>query len=162
MAKIMPPATAPATVSHHAYMDRMLAATDSILAYHGPVRIRFGEKPGQAVTVSRQNREAAISNVTSFLYFQEGTGQLVKTRLYEAASRGMKARRLVYPIHTGSLLGWPTKIMALVVSLIAASLPVTGLYIWLHRKKKTSRQKTRKQDRSPLLRKDSVSFPTGI
>ncbi|GAA0538700.1 PepSY-associated TM helix domain-containing protein [Chitinophaga japonensis] len=160
--KITPPVATPATGHHYAYMDRMLATTDSILAYRGPVRIRFAEKPGQAVTVSRQNRDAAISNVTSFLYFREGSGQLVKTRLYEAESRGMKARRVVYPIHTGSLLGWPTKILALIASLIAASLPVTGLYIWLHRKKKTSRQKVHRQDRSPLLRKDSVSFPAGI
>jgi uncharacterized iron-regulated membrane protein len=77
----------------------------------------------------------------------------------------MKVRRLVYPIHTGSLLGWPTKLLALIAALVAASLPVTGLYIWLNRRKK--KKPAAKDNKTPApqsipVRKDSVSFPAGI
>jgi uncharacterized iron-regulated membrane protein len=48
----------------------------------------------------------------------------------------MKVRRAVYPIHTGSFGGVFTKIIALLVSLFAASLPVTGFLVWWGRRKK--------------------------
>jgi uncharacterized iron-regulated membrane protein len=35
-----------------------------------------------------------------------------------------------YDIHVGAILGLPTKIIAFIVSLICASLPVTGFMIW--------------------------------
>jgi uncharacterized iron-regulated membrane protein len=49
----------------------------------------------------------------------------------------MKVRRVVYPIHTGSVGGIFTKLIALAVSLFAASLPVTGFLIWWGRRKKS-------------------------
>ena len=163
--KMTAPKVTPAKVANTAYLDQVLATTDSLFAYHGPIKIRFSEKKNEAVTVSRQNTDAAVSNITSFAYFEQGSGRLVKVRPYEKESRGMKARRLVYPIHTGSLLGWPTKIIALIAALVAASLPVTGLCIWLNRKKKKKPSKAGKNklpDDVLLLRKDSVSSPAGI
>nr|WP_199083170.1 PepSY-associated TM helix domain-containing protein [Pedobacter sp. ASV19] len=41
---------------------------------------------------------------------------------------------LNYDLHTGSAVGLPGKFIAFLSSLIAASLPVTGLLIWLNKK----------------------------
>jgi uncharacterized iron-regulated membrane protein len=41
-----------------------------------------------------------------------------------------------YDIHVGAVLGLPGKIIAFCASLIAASLPITGFYIWWGRRKK--------------------------
>jgi uncharacterized iron-regulated membrane protein len=41
-----------------------------------------------------------------------------------------------YDIHVGAVLGIPGKILAFLASLIAASLPVTGFYIWWGRRNK--------------------------
>lgn len=164
MVKMTAPKTGKA-IATTAYLDKILYSTDSILPYHGPKRIRYAEKQGQAITVIKQNYDAAISNIASTLYFEEGTGRLVQRRLYENESRGMKVRRLVFPVHTGSLLGWPTKLMALIAALVAASLPVTGLIIWLNRKKKKKSAPKDNKSRRPApdpVRKDSVSFPAGI
>lgn len=51
-----------------------------------------------------------------------------------------------YSIHVGEIWGIPTKILAFGASLIAASLPVTGLLIWWGRrkKKKPAAKRTRK------------------
>ncbi len=128
-----------------------------------PSRSVLRKKKGEAITVNRKNKDAAIDNTISFMYFQPGTGALVKTRLYENESRGFKARRLVYPIHTGSLLGWPTKIIALIAALTATTLPVTGFFVWLNRKKKKKTAQAKKPaQKEVLLAKDSVSFPAGI
>jgi uncharacterized iron-regulated membrane protein len=45
-----------------------------------------------------------------------------------------------YDIHVGSILGLPTKIIAFIVSLICASLPVTGFMIWWGRRKRKRRK----------------------
>jgi len=38
-----------------------------------------------------------------------------------------------YDLHTGGVLGITGKIIAFLASLIAASLPITGLLIWWHK-----------------------------
>lgn len=63
---------------------------------------------------------------------------------------GEKFRRLNYDIHVGSIWGFPTKLLAFVLTFIAGSLPITGFIIWYNRKwgKKKGRSK-------PLERKDT-------
>lgn len=134
--KMKAPESQPVKGTHIAYLDKMLSTTNEKLTHPGTIMIRFAENDSLAVAVSKVNTTASISNVVDFMYFQKGTGELVQERLYAKESKGMKARRLFYPIHTGSIYGWPTKILALICAWVAASLPITGLMIWLGRKKK--------------------------
>lgn len=53
------------------------------------------------------------------------------------AKNADKIARMNYDIHVGAILGLPGKVMAFLASLLAASLPVTGFYIWWGRKYKT-------------------------
>lgn len=55
---------------------------------------------------------------------------------FEKASAGNKLRRMNYDIHLGSILGLPGRILAFFSALIGTSLPVTGLIVWLGKKKK--------------------------
>lgn len=57
------------------------------------------------------------------------------------ASTADKITRMNYDIHVGAILGLPGKIMAFCASLIAASLPVTGFYIWWGRRHKQPKRK---------------------
>ncbi|WOK07438.1 PepSY-associated TM helix domain-containing protein [Imperialibacter roseus] len=47
---------------------------------------------------------------------------------------------LNYDMHVGVALGLPGKILAFFVSLICASLPVTGFMVWLNKKKKSKKR----------------------
>lgn len=55
---------------------------------------------------------------------------------YKNAGFGDKIFRMNYDIHVGAILGLPGKLLAFFASLIAASLPITGFYIWWGRNKK--------------------------
>jgi uncharacterized iron-regulated membrane protein len=44
--------------------------------------------------------------------------------------------KMNYDIHTGAILGLPGKIFAFLFSLLIASLPISGFYIWWGRNKK--------------------------
>ncbi|MGO4708062.1 PepSY-associated TM helix domain-containing protein [Chryseobacterium sp. 2TAF14] len=75
----------------------------------------------------------------SSLIFDENSGELLHTYDHEDKNFGEKTVAANYDIHVGSILGLPTKIIAFIVSLICASLPVTGFLIWWGRRKKTKK-----------------------
>ena len=52
--------------------------------------------------------------------------------------------RMNYDIHTGAVIGLSGKILAFFASLIVASLPITGFYIWWGRKQKDKQKKLEK------------------
>lgn len=120
------------------------------LAYKGKVNISIPAKDSLAITVSKENREASITNIVDYLYYEKGTGRLLKERLYENETTGMKVRRAIYPIHTGNIYGWPTKLLAFFSVLFAASLPVTGFMIWLKRGKKAQAKLVRVPREKPI------------
>lgn len=78
---------------------------------------------------------------------------------------GEQFRRLNYDIHVGSIWGFPTKVLAFVLTLIAGSLPITGFIIWYNRKwgKKKGRNTLLKGTATPEDKRDSDTVaPTTI
>lgn len=80
-----------------------------------------------------------VSSVDHF-YADRYTGQILEGRFnpgrQEAASIYTQIEALVYDLHYGSLLGFPGRLLACLASLICASLPITGLLVWLGKRKK--------------------------
>ena len=131
------------------YFEKLYQQTNNRLKYNGQINISIPSKDSLSITVTKENFETYRSNLVDFLYFEKGTGKLLHERLYKNESSGMKVRKLVFPIHTGQLYGWPTKIIAFLSCLVAASLPITGLRIWLRRKNKRKKQDNLKDIKKP-------------
>lgn len=74
-------------------------------------------------------------------YFDPATGQMSKYKLFKNYKTADILESTNYDIHTGQLFGLFGKILACIVSLISASLPVTGLVIWLKKNKKSKKKK---------------------
>lgn len=125
-------------------LAKIVTETHRLLPHPGRIQLTLPESDSLSITVSKVNENASISNVVDFLYFDQTDGKLISKRLYDDETTGMKVRRLVFPIHTGSIWGWPTKVLALIVALITATLPVTGVIIWIGRKFKKKEKKLRK------------------
>ncbi|MDT3403720.1 PepSY-associated TM helix domain-containing protein [Mucilaginibacter terrae] len=73
--------------------------------------------------------------------FDKHTGKLLHFLPNTKKSPGMKLNNMNYDIHVGQIAGLPGKIIAFIVSLICASLPVTGLIIWLGKRNKKPKAK---------------------
>lgn len=69
-------------------------------------------------------------------FFDEASGQLLRAKLYQDFNGADLVEATNYDLHTGRLFGLFGKIVACVASLISASLPITGLIIWLKKKRK--------------------------
>ena len=68
--------------------------------------------------------------------FHPRTGQLLLALPHASKSTGKKLADLNYDLHTGQVLGFGGKAIAFVVSLLSASLPVTGFLVWRGRHKR--------------------------
>jgi uncharacterized iron-regulated membrane protein len=73
---------------------------------------------------------------------------------FAEANGADKLLRMNYDIHTGAILGLPGKILAFLASLLCASLPVTGVYVWWGRRKKAAKEAGRNQISSERGKKD--------
>ncbi|MDQ6530494.1 PepSY-associated TM helix domain-containing protein [Flavobacterium sp. LHD-85] len=109
--------------------------SDSFFPYKGNIQIRMPADTINSILVLKENTERLIPHQSSAAYFDKYTAENIQARPYSSFSNGDKLKRLIYPIHTGSVFGLPTKILALLVSLLAATLPVTGFLIWLRKKR---------------------------
>ena len=135
-AKVENPTKIDLKVDKTYFYQNMFSKTDSIYKYKGDTQIRIPSDTINSIMVIKLNLEKSIPNISSIAYFDKYTGELLKIKPYESFSRGDKVRRLIYPIHTGSIFGYPTKILAFLVCLFAVTLPITGFLIWWGRKKK--------------------------
>ncbi|HTI60454.1 PepSY-associated TM helix domain-containing protein [Mucilaginibacter sp.] len=74
--------------------------------------------------------------------FDKFSGKLLKRLPHSRKSAGLKMNAMNYDIHVGQIWGLPGKILAFIVSLICASLPVTGFIVWLGKRKKSKKKVT--------------------
>ncbi len=120
---------------------------DYIWAEHKPhvandesLGIYFPATNTDPVEVGVNHRPGTYYNTDYYHYDQYTAKELPATGSYAGtfkdAAVADKIVRMNYDIHVGAVLGLPGKIMAFCASLIAASLPVTGFYIWWGRRKK--------------------------
>ena len=117
------------------YMNRSYPDAETI-------EVHYAENDSMAVAAGA-NPDAGTYWKTDYRYFDQYTlKEIPVTHVYgryTTATIADKMARMNYDIHTGQVLGLPGKIMAFLASLIAASLPITGFYIWWGRKKKKKR-----------------------
>lgn len=88
-------------------------------------------------------------------YFDQYTLERYRVQgdVYEEADLANKLMLLNYDIHVGAVWGLPGKILAFLISLVTASLPVTGFLVWLNKKRKKNKRKNLivKPDKQPEL-----------
>jgi uncharacterized iron-regulated membrane protein len=81
-----------------------------------------------------------------YIYFDQHSLKILPTSEVGLENENLAnwLRRSNYGLHVGAFLGLPTKIVYFFVSLICASLPITGFYIWLGKRKKSKLKKSKK------------------
>lgn len=75
--------------------------------------------------------------------FDQYSGEILKHQEYkdEKIGYGTALRERNYDLHTGSIFGTIGRVIFLIAGIIATSLPITGLIIYLNRKKKKPKKK---------------------
>jgi uncharacterized iron-regulated membrane protein len=87
-----------------------------------------------AVNVLR--RDAMHENATDNHYYDQYTGEYLKTVAFSDRPLGQQVRASFKPVHIASLWGLPTKILGFIVCVFGTTFPITGVIMWLSRIKK--------------------------
>ena len=98
--------------------------------------IKIGE---QSITAHPKNTYRP--RVTDEYGYNPKTGQMTSTTLYESKPIGTRVMMWAYSLHVGDYWGIWSKIITCLASLVGASLPITGYYLWA---KKLKRKKMKR------------------
>ncbi|RSK24689.1 PepSY-associated TM helix domain-containing protein [Hymenobacter metallilatus] len=96
-----------------------------------------------SIRVATLRPGASYENATDEVYLDQYSGQVLRQQTYEQRSLGQRVRGMFKPVHTGSIFGWPSKLISALVCLLGVTFPVTGVILWLNRLKK-ERKKLRR------------------
>ncbi len=103
------------------------------------IEIHYPHDAGSSIYVNIKPEEDTYWE-TDYRFFDRYTLEEIKPvhiwGRFEEASAADKLMRMNYDIHTGAILGLPGKILAFFASLFVASLPVSGILLWMGRNKK--------------------------
>ncbi|MEN2398241.1 PepSY-associated TM helix domain-containing protein [Flavobacterium sp. MC2016-06] len=102
--------------------------------------VMMPQKKGDIVSTGAYPHTLRFDHQSNY-YFHPNDGKLIQSDPYDKKSLGLQVVEMNYGIHTGQILDLPGKIIAFIVSLIAAALPVTGFVIWYGRRKKSKVKK---------------------
>ncbi|GLU52743.1 membrane protein [Dyadobacter frigoris] len=136
-------------------LDKVFHAASSKKLSFERLAISLPEKSTNPYRVFMGLSRGAGWSSSNYYYYHGMSGQQYGQLLQEDKSLGQKWRNTNYDIHTGGVYGKLTKILAFLASLFCATLPVTGYFIWLGKRKKSQKTMTKvpRQANSNEMRK---------
>jgi len=107
--------------------------------FTGSLDVHIPENEKSSLEIAK-NPDPTTYWKSDYRYFDQHTLKEIEVKhvfgKFKNASTADKIYRMNYDIHVGAIAGLPGKTIAFFASLIAASMPVTGVLIWMGRKKK--------------------------
>lgn len=114
-------------------IDRIWLQLKNDVPTGGSIEVHTPESDSSSIAVNI-NPDATTYWKTDYRYFDQYSLEELDVQhiwgRFHHTTGGQKLMRMNYDIHVGAVLGLPGKILAFFVSLVIASLPVTGTLIW--------------------------------
>lgn len=96
--------------------------------------LRYLDKPDEAISVLARGGPGPTTH--SFLLLDRSTGSVLSRGTHDQFPALHWWSNWNYPLHVGSVLGMPTKVIWLIACLVLAALPITGAWMWWTRRPK--------------------------
>ncbi|BDD01837.1 PepSY-associated TM helix domain-containing protein [Persicobacter psychrovividus] len=136
-------------------IDRLLGMMQKEYPQGEKIEIHYPYTDKDCILVEVVRTEGVIYNA-DYRYFDQRTLEEVKgNTIYDAyknAHLADKVLRMNYDIHVGAIGGIAGKIIAFFVSLLTATLPLSGFMLWYGRRHKKSRKKSSKEKKALELK----------
>lgn len=137
-----PPSTKTAVPTHKP-LDKVYLKMQKEYPLAKSIEVHPPENDSVSIAVNINPEEGTYWRI-NYRYFDQYTLQEKEVDhlfgKFQNANLADKAMRMNYDLHTGAVFGVTGKIFAFCISLLIATLPITGFYIWWGRNKK-ARQK---------------------
>lgn len=116
----------------------LLKIAESILPNAGATWIQFSARPSAPFTVRLKHPDNPHPNGTSYVALNAVTGEVLMGYNANRGGAGQQLADLKYPLHIGTALGLPGRVIILVTGLAPTVLFVTGVYTWWRKRRKHS------------------------
>jgi uncharacterized iron-regulated membrane protein len=143
-----PPKSAFVANTKQVSLEQALVAAKSVYPEVQYYSVSIPKDTTGAVAVSTLSAEAVHDGATDVVYIDQYNARILGKLEFKDRSLGAKVRSTFKPVHTGSIGGVPTKIIAFIVCLLGATFPVSGTIMWWNRTRK------KKKARNILLEKE--------
>lgn len=131
-----PPKSTYATDAKPVSFDAVLATVKSSYPDGEFYNLAAPKDSAETFNVSFLPKEAPHESATTAVYVDQYTGAVIGKQAFSDRSTGAQVRSTFKPVHTGSIWGTPSKIIAFVVCLAGVSFPITGTIMWWNRTRK--------------------------
>lgn len=136
-----PPTSAPAAPNATPFgADAALAFARQQAPDAESYTLQLPKEPIGSIQVSLLRPGAITERATDDVYLDQHTGQVLRQQTYAQRPVGQRIRGLFKFIHTGSIFGLPSKILAFIIVLLGATFPVTGTILWWNRTRKAKKK----------------------
>lgn len=132
----LPPKSAYVAGAGRISFDEALAATQNIYPNAVFYSLTLPKDSLDAVSVSVLNQNAVHESATDAVYLDQYSAEVLGQLPFSHRSTGAQVRSAFKPVHTGSIWGTPSKIIAFVVCLFGVTFPITGTLMWINRTRK--------------------------
>lgn len=134
------PSALPATPGRTLSADDFLALTSRRLPAPGDVRLTLPKGPAGSASVLKTPTGFFTLAATDRLTLDQYSGAVLKADIFADKPWNEQVVALIRPLHIGDVYGTFTKILYFLACLIATSLPITGVLIWLNKLKKKNKR----------------------
>lgn len=135
------PSTLPATPGRTLSADDFLALTTRQLPQPGVVRLTLPQGPAGAATIYKTPTGFFTLAASDRLTLDQYSGAVLKADIFAAKPWNEQLVALIRPLHIGDVYGTFSKILYFIACLVATSLPLTGVIIWLNKLQKKNNRK---------------------
>ncbi|HNL16281.1 MAG TPA: PepSY-associated TM helix domain-containing protein [Chitinophagales bacterium] len=115
--------------------EKALDIANTKLAYQGKTIINKIAQDGSPYEVIKFNKDRFNEEAADKLTINATSGNIEKVELFDDLSLGERVMKQIRGLHVGTTYGMWSKVIYFIVCLIATSLPITGIIIWINKMK---------------------------
>lgn len=120
--------------------DAALAAAQQLVPGAHWYNVSLPKGDSAALTVNLLPADAPHESASTACHFDQYSGKLLQRVRFEDRNAGQRVRATFKPVHTGSIWGWPSKVIALITCLLGGFFPISGYIMWVNRTWKRRRK----------------------
>jgi len=117
-------------------LDSAFIQSGLILPYPGDTRLNLPKGTKGSLSLLKVKTGFFVSAGTDRIDFNAENGEVKKINLFKSKKTGEQIVSIMKAIHTGEIFGTFSKLLYFFACLLATSLPVTGIIIWLNKRRK--------------------------
>ncbi|WP_455169519.1 PepSY-associated TM helix domain-containing protein [Aegicerativicinus sediminis] len=139
-----PEITVPESNASDLGLSEILNIANKEFNYSGDLIIGLPSDRNDYFSIRKKNASSWTPTVSNVLILSK-QGDILMKDIFNEKPLNVQIASLIKPLHTGEIFGGISKIIYFLACLIATSLPITGIIIWINKLKKKRAKKRSKQ-----------------